>query len=209
MFILKHCDKRETGLCVLCYVNWYNPKQSLILFHLSLKQRMFSWTFTVCGKWDTSWHCQNILHANVCDFLPLFKAAFRSNSITFGGSSGLGFACWIHCPDAWNTTDARATNPAMRIIHRINWESLGIQWRCLQLCELLWEIQKLLNVLDEQHFSGGPTVAEQPPGLVRLTDVAAFVPHREFNMQISDSGSDMSYNSICQQMREGLKEKLS
>ncbi|XP_036423626.1 uncharacterized protein LOC118806323 [Colossoma macropomum] len=45
--------------------------------------------------------------------------------------------------------------------------------------------------------------------VVRLTEVAAFLPRRELKIQggqISDSGSEIIYNSICKQIDEGLKE---
>lgn len=68
------------------------------------------------------------------------------------------------------------------------------------------------SVSSDNEVRGGPTVTEQVPGLVRLTDVAAFLPRREFKMHggvISDSGSEMSYSSVCKQIDEGLKEKFS
>lgn len=43
--------------------------------------------------------------------------------------------------------------------------------------------------------------------VVRLTDVAALLPRKEFKLhggQISDAGSDMSYSSLCKQIDEGL-----
>lgn len=48
--------------------------------------------------------------------------------------------------------------------------------------------------------------------VVRLTDVAALLPRREFKLhggQISDAGSDMSYSSLCKQIDEGLQEGFS
>lgn len=48
--------------------------------------------------------------------------------------------------------------------------------------------------------------------VVRFTDVAALFPRREFKLyggQISDTGSDMSYSSLCKQMDEGLHEGFS
>lgn len=48
--------------------------------------------------------------------------------------------------------------------------------------------------------------------VVRLTDVASLLPRREFKIhggQLSDSGSEISYNSICKQIEEGLKEGFS
>lgn len=48
--------------------------------------------------------------------------------------------------------------------------------------------------------------------VVRLTDVAALFPRREFKLyggQISDTGSEMSYSSLCKQMDEGLQEGFS
>ncbi len=65
---------------------------------------------------------------------------------------------------------------------------------------------------NDKEVSGVSSVAEQVSGLVRLTDVAALLPRREFKMHggvISDSGSDMSYSSVCKQIDEGVKEKSS
>ena len=48
--------------------------------------------------------------------------------------------------------------------------------------------------------------------VVRLTDVVSLLPRREFKIhggQLSDSGSEISYNSICKQIDEGLKEGFS
>lgn len=48
--------------------------------------------------------------------------------------------------------------------------------------------------------------------VVRLTDVAALFPRREFKLhggQISDVGSDMSYSSLCKQLDGGLQEGFS
>jgi len=48
--------------------------------------------------------------------------------------------------------------------------------------------------------------------VVRITDVAALFPRREFKLyggQISDTGSDMSYSSLRKQMDEGLHEGFS
>lgn len=50
------------------------------------------------------------------------------------------------------------------------------------------------------------TVSDQ---VVRLTDVTTLLPRREFKLfggQLSDSGSELSYNSICKQIDEGLQE---
>lgn len=50
-------------------------------------------------------------------------------------------------------------------------------------------------------------VADQVIGLVKLTDVAAFLPHREYEIhggQISGSNSD-----LCKQIDEGLAEGLT
>lgn len=54
-----------------------------------------------------------------------------------------------------------------------------------------------------------PVVADQVTGLVKLTEVAALLPRREFRIhggQISDSDSDVSYNSLSKQIDEGLSE---
>lgn len=48
--------------------------------------------------------------------------------------------------------------------------------------------------------------------VLRLNDVTALLPHREFKLhggQISDLGSDISYNSLSKQMDEGLCEVFS
>ncbi|KAL0152668.1 hypothetical protein M9458_052391, partial [Cirrhinus mrigala] len=48
--------------------------------------------------------------------------------------------------------------------------------------------------------------------VVRLSDVSALLPRREFKLhggQISDTGSDISYNSLSKQMDEGLQEGFS
>jgi len=61
-------------------------------------------------------------------------------------------------------------------------------------------------------ISSGSSTTEQVSGLVRLTDVAALLPRRDFKMHggvISDASLDMSYNSVCKQIDEGLKEKFS
>lgn len=56
-----------------------------------------------------------------------------------------------------------------------------------------------------------PPVVDQVAELVRLNDIAALLPRREFKLHggfISDSGSDMSYSNICKQVDDGLKEKF-
>lgn len=48
--------------------------------------------------------------------------------------------------------------------------------------------------------------------VVRLSDVASLLPRREFKVhggQLSDSGSEISSNSICKQVDEGFKEGFS
>lgn len=50
-----------------------------------------------------------------------------------------------------------------------------------------------------------PVVAVQVTGLVKLTDVAALLPCREYKIcggQISDSDSDLSFNNLCKQIDE-------
>lgn len=52
-------------------------------------------------------------------------------------------------------------------------------------------------------------VADQVTGLVKLTDVAKFMPRRQYKIhggQISDSDSDLSFNNLCKQIDEGLAE---
>ncbi len=53
-----------------------------------------------------------------------------------------------------------------------------------------------------------PVIADQ----IKLTDVAALLPRREFKIhsgQISDSHSDVSYSSPCRQIDEGLSENFT
>ncbi|XP_039509536.1 uncharacterized protein LOC120464220 [Pimephales promelas] len=48
--------------------------------------------------------------------------------------------------------------------------------------------------------------------VVRLSDVSALLPRREFKLhggQICDAGCDMSFNCLCKQMDEGLQEGFS
>ncbi len=48
--------------------------------------------------------------------------------------------------------------------------------------------------------------------VIRLSDISALLPRREFKLhggQISDAGSDISYNSLSKQMDEGLQEGFS
>lgn len=57
-----------------------------------------------------------------------------------------------------------------------------------------------------------PSVSEQVSGLLRITDVAALLPRREFKIhggQISEGGSEITYSSICKQMDEGLRERFT
>lgn len=54
-----------------------------------------------------------------------------------------------------------------------------------------------------------PVVADHVTGLLKLTDVTALLPRREFKIhsgQISDSGSYVSYSSLCKQIDDGLSE---
>lgn len=54
-----------------------------------------------------------------------------------------------------------------------------------------------------------PAVAEKVPGLVKLTEVAAMLPRREYKIhggQISDSDSDFNFNHLSKQIDEGLAE---
>ncbi|XP_077346127.1 uncharacterized protein LOC143989728 [Lithobates pipiens] len=60
-------------------------------------------------------------------------------------------------------------------------------------------------------ISSGTARTEQVSEVMRLTDVVALLPRREFKMHggvISDHGSDMSYSSVCRQIDEGLTEKF-
>lgn len=57
-----------------------------------------------------------------------------------------------------------------------------------------------------------PVVASQVTDVIKLTDVAALLPRREFKIhsgQISDSDSDVSYSSLCKQIDEGLAENFT
>lgn len=57
-----------------------------------------------------------------------------------------------------------------------------------------------------------PRVSEQMTGLIKFSDVASYLPRREFKIyggQISDSNSDLSFNSICKQIDEGIAENFS
>lgn len=55
--------------------------------------------------------------------------------------------------------------------------------------------------------------AEQVPGgYIRLSDVATFLPRREFKIQggqISDSDSELSYHHICRQIDEGMAQRFT
>ncbi|KAI4876105.1 hypothetical protein NFI96_006460 [Prochilodus magdalenae] len=65
--------------------------------------------------------------------------------------------------------------------------------------------------------NGAPPGRLSPPSsivdqVVRFTDVAALFPRREFKLhggQICDTGSDMSYNNLCKQLDEGIREGFS
>lgn len=55
-------------------------------------------------------------------------------------------------------------------------------------------------------------VANQVTDVIKLTDVIALLPRREFKIhsgQISDSDSDVSYSSLCRQFDEGLSENFT
>lgn len=53
-------------------------------------------------------------------------------------------------------------------------------------------------------------VADQVTGLVKLTDVAAFLPHRENKIHGGQhSDSDSSFNNLCKQIDEGLAEEFT
>lgn len=55
-------------------------------------------------------------------------------------------------------------------------------------------------------------VSSQITYVIKLTDVAALLPRREFKIhggQISDSDSDMSYSSLCRQIDKGLSEDFT
>ncbi|KAK7907641.1 hypothetical protein WMY93_016253 [Mugilogobius chulae] len=58
--------------------------------------------------------------------------------------------------------------------------------------------------------SPSPSVVAEPvTGLVRLSELKSFLPHREFKIhggQISDFDSDLSFNMLCKQIDEGLNE---
>ena len=98
--------------------------------------------------------------------------------------------------------------------------------RLLVLRDLIDELQ-LPRAADEENaelVSGtepvvvAPTMSNTAPtsvaadhvtGLLKLTDVAALLPRREYRIhggQISDFDSDLSYNNLCKQIDEGLAE---
>lgn len=55
-------------------------------------------------------------------------------------------------------------------------------------------------------------VSEQMTGLIKFSDVASFLPRREFKIyggQISDTNSDLSFNSICKQIDKGIAENFT
>lgn len=55
-------------------------------------------------------------------------------------------------------------------------------------------------------------VVNQVTDVIKLTDVAALLPRREFKIhsgQISDSESDVSYSSLCRQIDEGISENFT
>ncbi len=57
-----------------------------------------------------------------------------------------------------------------------------------------------------------PRVSEQMTGLIKFSDVASYLSRREFKIyggQISDSNSDLSFNSICKQIDEGIAENFT
>lgn len=59
---------------------------------------------------------------------------------------------------------------------------------------------------------GSSSVTSQVTDVIKLTDVAALLPRREFKIysgQISDSDSDVSYTSLCRQIDEGLSENFT
>lgn len=52
-------------------------------------------------------------------------------------------------------------------------------------------------------------VADPVAGLVKLSELKSLFPHREYKIhggQISDSNSDLSFNTLCKQIDEGLVE---
>lgn len=66
-----------------------------------------------------------------------------------------------------------------------------------------------LSVPDTKGKREGPSVAQDK--LVSLRELS-YLHRREFKLQggqIGDNGSDISYNSVCRQLDEGLKEQFS
>lgn len=57
-----------------------------------------------------------------------------------------------------------------------------------------------------------PSISSQASDIVKLSDVAALLPRREFKIhsgQIADSDSDVSYGTLCKQIDEGLAENFT
>lgn len=64
--------------------------------------------------------------------------------------------------------------------------------------------------LEDQGMSRLPSVVADPvTGLFKLSELKSLLPHREYKIhggQISDFDSDLSYNTLCKQIDEGLTE---
>ncbi len=74
---------------------------------------------------------------------------------------------------------------------------------------MMSETEPVVVAPEKSRAAPTPVVADQVTGLLRLTDVTALLPRREFKIhggQISDSDSDFSFNSLCKQIDEGLVE---
>lgn len=61
-------------------------------------------------------------------------------------------------------------------------------------------------------MSPKPEPVNEITDVIKLRDVTALLPRREFKLhcgQISDSDSDVNYNTLCKQIDEGLAEKFT
>ena len=78
--------------------------------------------------------------------------------------------------------------------------------------ELMEETEFILAPLAVDGRTNRSPVVNQVTDVIKLTDVAALLPRREFKLhsgQISDSESDVSYSSLCRQIDEGLSENFT
>lgn len=80
-------------------------------------------------------------------------------------------------------------------------------------CELVAEPESVVAPSPAKlRVERSPVVTSQVTDVIKLTDVAALLPRREFRIhsgQISDSDYDVSYSSLCRQIDEGLAENFT